>query len=111
VRLAPGNPLTRVLMITLVLEAIVFGLAVPGMVTVSGIALPLALGLGGAAILLALVAAATLRSGLGFALGWLTQLAALALGFATSTMFFMGGVFAVLWIATVVLGRRIDAAR
>ncbi|WP_347347690.1 DUF4233 domain-containing protein [Nigerium sp.] len=108
--LRPGNPMTRVLATVLVFEAVVFALAIAGMVQVSAVPTGTAAALGGGAALLALVAAATLRRGaVGFALGWLAQASGVALGAATSWMYVMGGVFALLWVATFVLGRRLDA--
>ena len=50
-RLADGNPMTRTLSLTLIFEAIVFVLAIAGMIQVSGVPVGLALGAGlGAAV-------------------------------------------------------------
>jgi len=111
VTLRAGNPMTTVLAVLLVFEAIVFALAIPGMIVVSGVPAATAGWVGGASVVLALAAAALLRRGPGFVLGWLSQGAALGLGFATPTMFAMGGVFALLWVVTFMLGKRLDAAR
>lgn len=106
-RLAATNPMTRVLSAILAFEAVVFGLAWPGMIVVSARP-PLVAGLAcGGAIVLALAAAALLRRPVGFPLGWLTQVVALALGFGTEFMFAMGFVFVLLWTVTFVLGRRL----
>ena len=73
--------MTRVLATVLVFEAVVFALAIAGMVQVSAVPTGTAAALGGGAALLALVAAATLRRGaVGFALGWLAQASGVALG-------------------------------
>ncbi len=109
--LQPGNPMTKVLMALLVFEVIVFGLSIATMVQVDEVALLPALAAGGGASVLAVAAAATMRRPLGYALGWLTQLVALALGLLTPSMFAMGGVFVLLWVITFVLGRRLDALR
>ena len=52
-----------------------------------------------------------MRRPVGYPLGWLTQAAGIALGVLTPWMYGMGAVFALLWVATMVLGRRLDAAR
>jgi hypothetical protein len=98
----------RVLAITLAFEVIVFGLAVPVMVYVSSVPIERAALFGGAAALLAVAGAALLRTPVGYVLGWLTQLAGIALGFVTPAMFAVGGLFAAIWVVTVILGHRLD---
>lgn len=108
-RLAPTNPMGRVMLSILVFEAVVFGLAIAGMIQVSDLPTGTAFGLGFGAAVLALAAAALLRRPPGYALGWLTQVVAVALGFATPMMFAVGGMFALLWVVCFILGRRIQA--
>lgn len=108
-RLAAANPMGRVMLSILAFEAIVFGLAIPGMIQVSNLPVPVSFGLGLGAALLALVAAALLRRPPGYLLGWLTQAVGIALGFATGMMFAVGGMFALLWVVCFVLGRRIES--
>ncbi len=108
-RLAPTNPMGRAMLSILGFEVIVFGLAIPGMIQVSEVSVGMAFALGGAAAVLAIIAAALLRRPIGYPLGWLTQLVAIALGFATPMMFAVGGMFALLWVVCFVLGRRIAA--
>jgi len=108
-RLRQGNPMTRVMAAILGFEAVVFGLAIAGMIQVSAVSTGVAFTLGLSAAGLALVAAALLRHPAGFPLGWLTQVAGIALGFATDMMFWVGGMFAMLWVIGFVLGRRIEA--
>lgn len=110
-RLNAGNPMVRVLTVTLIFEAIVFALSIAGMVQVSRLDPGRSVALGGAATLLALVAAGTMRRPIGFPLGWLTQAVGVCLGFTTRWMFLMGGIFALLWVVSFVLGRRLDRAR
>lgn len=110
--LQPGNPMAKVLMATLIFEAITIGLAVPVMVMVSGVSPPIAALGGGGAAVLALAAAGTIRRPhVGYPLGWATQLAALALSFLTIGMLIMGAVFATLWTVSFILGRRLEAQR
>jgi hypothetical protein len=108
VRLAPTNPMGRVMLSILVFEAIIFGLAIAGMIQVSTLSVQLSFGLGLGAAALAIVAAAMLRRPGGYLLGWLTQVVAVGLGFATSMMFAVGGIFLLLWVVCFALGRRIE---
>lgn len=106
--LAPGNPMTKVLVSIVVFEVIVFGLALPGMILITKS--PLAWSLAGTlvAVALAIASAATLRRPLGFYLGWATQVAGIALGLLTPWMYAMGAVFALIWLGTFILGRKLD---
>jgi hypothetical protein len=74
-----------------------------------GATVSLAIGFGLAA--LCVVAAGLLRHRVGYLLGHLVQVVSIALGFVTTPMFFLGAVFAGLWIAAYVLGDRIDRER
>jgi hypothetical protein len=107
--LSAGNPMRVVLMTVLIFEMIVFGLAVPVMIFISNVPAAAAAGFGGGAAVLALVAAGLLRSGVGYVLGWLTQLAGLALGFLTTLMFVVGMLLAAVWVLAFVLGKRLDS--
>jgi Protein of unknown function (DUF4233) len=111
ITLSARNPMRTVLLSVLIFEVIVFGLSVPVMVFNSNVAPGTAIGFAGGAALLALLAAVMLRRPAGYALGWLTQVVALALGVLTPTMFVVGGLFAGLWALTFVLGKRLDAAK
>ena len=90
------------------LQAVVLFLT--GVVTIGmtdiGAGASLGLGLGLAA--LCLVAAGTLRSRLGYGLGWLVQAVSIGLGLVVTAMFFLGVVFAALWTTAYFLGIRID---
>lgn len=104
-----ANPMRVVLLTVLIFEVVVFGLAVPVMILVSGVSPELAaLGAGGAA-LLALVAAGLLRRPVGYLVGWITQPVGIALGLLTPAMFVVGAMFAGLWVLSFVLGRRLEA--
>ncbi len=107
--LSAGNPMRVVLMTVLIFEMIVFGLAIPVMIFISNVPAAAAAGFGGGAAVLALVAAGLLRSGVGYVLGWLTQLAGLALGFLTTLMFVVGMLLAAVWVLAFVLGKRLDS--
>jgi Protein of unknown function (DUF4233) len=107
--LSAGNPMRVVLMTVLIFEMIVFGLAIPVMIFVSDVPAAAAAGFGGGAAVLALVAAGLLRSHIGFVLGWLVQLAGIALGLLTTSMFVVGAIFAGVWVLAFVLGKRLDS--
>ena len=89
-------------------EAIVVGLAVPaglaltdahhGLILWGGLALAVAL----------LLAAGLLRSQVGYVLGSVLQVVIVASGFLLPAMFFLGAMFAGLWVMAIVLARRAD---
>ena len=106
--LNPGNPMRVVLLTILIFEVIVFALAVPVMILVSGVSAGLAAGFGGGAAVLALVAAGLLRRPAGTYAGWLTQLAGIGLGVLTAPMFVVGAMFAGLCLLTFLLCKRLD---
>ena len=108
--LAPDNPMRSVLLTVLLFEVIVFGLAIPVMILVSGVSGGVAAGLGGAAAVLALLSAGLLRRPAGYLVGWLTQLAGVALGLLTPAMYAVGAVFLGLWVLSIVLGKRLESA-
>jgi hypothetical protein len=70
-------------------------------------ALAVGLGVAGACLLLA----GLLRSEAAYVAGWLVQLAAIGVGFLVPAMFFLGAVFAALWAAAYLLGRKIERER
>lgn len=109
--LTAENPMGRVMMLVLVFEVITVGLAVPVMIMLSQTPPLTAAAAGGAVCLLAAASAGLLRRRpqVGYPLGWVTQVAALALGFLTVGMVLMGIMFGSLWVVCFVLGRRLEA--
>ena len=107
--LRAGNPMRVVLLSLLAFEFILFGLAIPVMILVSGVPAVSAAIFGGGAALLALVAAALMRRPAGYLVGWITQPVGVALGFLTTSMFFVGAMFLALWVISFILGKRLDA--
>jgi hypothetical protein len=107
--LPAGNPMRVVLLCVLLFEVVVFGLAVPVMILVSGVAPTAATLGGGGAALLALVASGLMRKPVGYLVGWITQPVGILLGVLTPSMWVVGGMFAGLWVLCFVLGRRLDA--
>ncbi len=109
-RLQPGNPMGRAMMITLFVEMIAFGLAMPVMVQLAGVPLSVAGWAVGGTAVLCLVAGGAFRTPVGYPVGWLAQLAGLALGFLASIMFLVAGIFVAVWLLAFVLGKKIDRA-
>jgi hypothetical protein len=52
-----------------------------------------------------------LRSETAYAVGWVLQVGAIALGLIVPLMFFLGALFAILWAAAYLLGRKIERER
>ena len=67
-----------------------------------------ALGISGALAVACLVAAGSLRGRGGYLLGSLLQVGIIGFGFWLHSMFFVGGLFAVLWVVSLVLGTRME---
>jgi len=95
----------------LALESVVLFLSTPVMIQVSGVDSAAAVTAGLGLAVLALVVCALLRYRWAYVAGSLVQVAAVALGFVVTTMFVLGLIFALLWAAALVLGRRVDAAK
>ena len=90
------------------LEAITLGLTTPVMITLADVPTGTALTIGLGLMLACLVLAGMLRNEWAYAVGWLLQVAAVALGFVVPFMFGLGLVFAALWGAGYFLGRKIE---
>ncbi len=95
----------------LFLEAITLGLSTPVMIAVADVGAATALPVGLGLALVCLLAAGLLRKEWAYSLGWAVQGAAIALGFLVATMFFLGVIFALLWGAADLLGRKIERER
>lgn len=93
------------------LEAVVLGLTTPVMITVIDVSVGKALAAGLGLALGCLLVAGMLRGEWAYALGWLLQLGAIGLGFVIPLMFFLGGLFTLLWGTAYFLGRRIESDR
>lgn len=95
----------------LVFEAIVVGLAVPAALALTDTD-PAVIGwwLGGAAVA-GLVIAGLLGYRVGFVLGSVLQVVVVASGLVLPAMFFMGGLFALLWVAALYFGHKAETVR
>lgn len=92
-------------------EAIVLGLSTPVLVTVRDVGTAKGLSIGLGLMVLCILTAGMLRREWAYWLGWLIQVAAIALGLEIQAMFFLGVIFFVLWLTAYLLGGRIDADR
>ena len=93
---------------TLTAEALVVIFA--GLVAkdLSSLSLGAALGISAALAVACLAAAGLLRSRFGYAIGSVLQVLIIGYGVWIHTMFFVGGLFAVLWITSLVVGAGLE---
>ena len=66
---------------------------------------------GGAIAILLILCAGMMKRTTGWIFGSILQVAVIGYGFAVTSMFFLGAVFAALWIAAYILGRKGEAIR
>jgi hypothetical protein len=93
------------------LEAIAFGLSAPVLISVAGVSTAAGLWIGLGLTVACIVVAGMLRAPWAYWLGWAIQFGAIALGFATGTMFVLGAIFLALWATAYFLGRKIEVER
>lgn len=88
----------------LAMEVVVFWLAIIVAIVSSGVAVPAALGVGGALAVACIVIAARITRNWAFIAGSVLQACAIGCGVVVHTMFFIGAVFALLWFAALRVG-------
>jgi hypothetical protein len=93
------------------LEAITLGLTTPVMITIADVPAGTALTVGLGLAVVCLLLAGMLRAEWAYLVGYGVQVAAIALGFVVPVMFGLGVVFAALWAAADLLGRKIERER
>ena len=93
------------------LEAITLGLTTPVMIAVVDVEVGKALAIGLGLAVACLLVAGMLRNEWAYLLGWVLQLGAIGLGLVIPLMFFLGGLFALLWGTAYFLGRKIERER
>jgi hypothetical protein len=91
----------------LAMEVVVFWLAIIVAIVQDNVSLPAALGVGGALAVGCIVVAGLIRRPWAYIAGGVLQVLAIACGVIVPVMFFVGGIFAVLWVVCIRLG---DAA-
>jgi hypothetical protein len=112
---APKTPsargvIRRLCSTVLIMEAIVIGLAIPVAIQIDHLAPGAAGTAGGVAVVAAVLFAGLARPLLTAALvgGSLLQAFVIAMGAVVPVMYFLGAIFAALWITGIWLGRRIE---
>jgi uncharacterized membrane protein len=93
------------------LEAITLGLTTPVMITIADVPVATALTVGLGLAVVCLLLAGMLRAEWAYLVGYGVQVAAIGLGFVVPVMFGLGVVFAALWAAADLLGRKIERER
>jgi undecaprenyl pyrophosphate phosphatase UppP len=93
------------------LEAIVLGLTTPVMINLADVPWQTAVAIGLGLCVACLLLAGLLRSEAAYLVGWVIQVAAIALGFVVPMMFVLGAIFALLWGTAYFLGRKIERER
>ncbi|MBA4608225.1 MULTISPECIES: DUF4233 domain-containing protein [Aeromicrobium] len=91
------------------LQAIILGLSIPVMIAVEDVSAPLASLIGGGLAVLCVVVAGLLRHPWAYWVGHGIQVATILTGFLVPIMFFIGLMFAALWLGAFFLGRKIAA--
>lgn len=93
------------------LEAITLGLTTPVMITIADVPTGTAVAVGLGLAVVCLLLAGMLRAEWAYLAGYVVQVAAIGLGFVIPVMFGLGAVFAALWTAADLLGRKIERER
>jgi hypothetical protein len=93
---------------TLTCEALVVFFAALVAKDLSSLSTAAALSISGALAVLCLLAAGMLRNQAGYALGSVLQVLIFGYGFWVHSMFFLGVIFGILWITSLVLGGRLE---
>jgi len=70
-----------------------------------------ALALGGTIAILQLINAGLMKKRIGWVIGSVLQIAMIAYGYVVTPMYFMGALFAALWVAAFLVGRKGEAIR
>lgn len=93
------------------LEAIALGLTTPVMITIAAVDTSTALSVGLGMAVVCLLLAGMLRAEWAYVAGYGVQVAAIGLGLVVPVMFGLGAIFAALWAAADLLGRKIERER
>lgn len=101
--------MSRVAATMLTVEAVIVMLAIPAAVAVADVAAEVAIPAGVAVGLALLVAAGLVRRGrVGYLVGSVLQVLVLGTGFIVPVMFFLGGLFALLWLVLMRIGPEVE---
>ena len=95
----------------LTFEGLIVLLAIPVAVTLGGVDAPVAIAGGVSLAVICLAVAGSLSRPWGYQAGWVVQGLVLASGFVVTAMFLVGGLFVVLWVVGLRVGRRGEELR
>jgi Protein of unknown function (DUF4233) len=90
------------------MEAIVLALIIPVAIMVNGVAPAVAVTVGVGLALACVVVTGMLKRPSAYIAGSVVQVLAIATGFLVPMMFFLGVVFAVLWVTAIFVARRVE---
>jgi hypothetical protein len=90
------------------MEAIVVGLLTPVAINVGGVAPAIAVTVGLGLAVLCVVVIGLLKRPFAYIAGSVVQVLAIASGLLVPIMFFLGALFAALWIAAIIVARRVE---
>lgn len=90
----------------LTFEGLIVLLAIPVAITLGGVEPSVAISGGVALAVVCLVVAGSLSRPWGYRAGWVVQGLVLASGFVVHAMFLVGGLFVLLWVVGLKVGRR-----
>ena len=93
------------------LEGVTLGLTTPVLISVADVDTSTAVWVGLGLAVACFLLAGMLRGEWAYALGWVLQGVAIALGFLIPMMFGLGAIFAMLWGTAYFLGRKIERER
>lgn len=97
--------------VVLIMEALVVGFAMLVAKDLSANSAIPASVLGLVIAVLAILAAAMLRNRSGWILGWIVQFLVIAAGFVIPVMYFLGALFAILFAAAIIVGKKGENVR
>ncbi|MCT9930991.1 DUF4233 domain-containing protein [Planotetraspora sp. A-T 1434] len=92
------------------MEAIVIGLTTPVAIAINHVRPALAVTVGIGLAVLCVIVVGLLKRPSGYIAGSVIQVLAIATGFLVPAMFFLGVIFAALWITAIFVARRVEGA-
>lgn len=92
------------------MEAIVIALTTPVAITINHVPVPLAVTVGIGLAVLCVVVIGMLKRPFAYVAGSVVQILAIATGFLVPAMFFLGLIFALLWITAIFVAHRVEGA-
>jgi hypothetical protein len=101
----------RLCAVVLALQAVVTALAIPVAISVGHADAATAGGVAGGLAVAGLIIAGLLRYRWAYVAGSILQILVILTGFLVTSMFFLGVIFAGLWVTAILIGRRVESAQ